>query len=374
MAISPDKIGGMETFAVEIARQLHQRGDWTLTLCFEKPPATLVRDFLLTPGNVSLDVLPNQTGMGFTEMYRFWRLLRKYRPSAVVYSLGGVVRWWPLIARLVGIRRILYKDGTSRTSASEGYRARSHVRMLLLPLSKSVCVTQFIKACSDREGIVPPDKSVVLYNGVDFTRKHGTAEKFKQLYGIPDNRLIVLKVSWLVPVKGIDMALRAAQRVLSVRNDIQFVFCGDGAGREQYQRMALEMGISDHVTWTGQIEDLVASGAFSAADVQIQCSQWQEAFCLAVAEGMHAGLPIIASNIGGLPELVEDGVNGFLFAPHDHASLAELLLKLCSDRKLRIRMGQEGRERASNNYNLVGNVNTWINLLLEDAIQPSPSA
>jgi len=353
----------MEAFAAEIGRQLRARGDWRLIVCFEKQPPAPVRDFILRPGNVTLDVLPDQAGMGLNSIRRFWRMLWKHRPSVVLYSLGGAVRWWPMIARLAGVRRIVYYDQTSRLS-TQGYRARAHVRLLLAPLSKSVCATKFVKACSDREGIVPPEKSLVLYSAVDCTRRHGAALGFKQRYGIPDDRLVVLQVSWLVPVKGIDVALRAAEKTISSRKDIHFVFCGDGAGREQYQQMALDMGISDHVTWAGQLEDLPASGAFSAANIQIQCSQWHEAFCLAVAEGMHAGLPIIASRIGGLPELVSDGVNGFLFDPHDHAALAKLILRLCSDSDLRIRMGQEGRERAFRDYNLVDNVNTWIDLLL----------
>jgi glycosyltransferase involved in cell wall biosynthesis len=363
LAIAPDKIGGMEAFATEMARQLRYRGDWRLILCFERQPSILVRDFLMAPGNVVLDVLPNQTAMGPSGINRFWRMLRKYRPALVLYTLGGVVRWWPLMARLAGVSRIVYHDGTSRTSISE-YRARAHVRLLMLPLSASVCATKFVKACSDRERIVPSEKSRVIYNSVDLTRSHGDGEGFRQRYGIPKSRLIVLHVSWLIAVKGIDIALRAAQKALGVRNDLHFVFCGDGESREQYEQTASKMGISDHITWTGQIDDLPASGAFSAADIQIQCSRWHEAFCLAVAEGMSAGLPIIASRIGGLPELVVDGVNGFLFDPQDDVSLAKLILRLASDNDLRGRMGQEGRKRAIANYNLAKNINTWIDILL----------
>jgi glycosyltransferase involved in cell wall biosynthesis len=176
---------------------------------------------------------------------------------------------------------------------------------------------------------------------------------------------VVLQISWLVPEKGIDLALRAAKRVLEVRNDLQFVFCGDGANREEYETLAEELGIAAHVTWTGQVEDLAGSGAFRAADIQIQCSQWQEAFCLAVAEGMSASLPIVASRIGGLPELVEDGVNGFLFDPKSDQQLANALLTLASDDELRSRMGAKGRKRAVEDLDLVQNVKLWLGVLLK---------
>jgi glycosyltransferase involved in cell wall biosynthesis len=77
------------------------------------------------------------------------------------------------------------------------------------------------------------------------------------------------------------------------------------------------------------------AGAFCAASIQIQCSQWHEVFCLAVSEGMSAGLPIVASRIGGLPELVKDGTTGFLFEPKSDAELADAIVALPSDHELR---------------------------------------
>lgn len=232
------------------------------------------------------------------------------------------------------------------------------------PLSQCICATEFIKTCSDREGIVPRRKNRIIYSAVDVKREHGDGSGFRRRYGIPDDRFVVLKVSWLVPEKGIEVALLACKEALMLREDLHFVFCGDGKHKETYQRTTAELGIADHVTWTGQIEDLAASGAFRAADLQIQCSQWQEAFCLAVAEGMSASLPIVASRIGGLPELVTDGLNGFLFEPRDHVSLAKYIVKLADDKALRVSMGHEGRKRVIDRHNLTSNVAEWIDLIL----------
>jgi glycosyltransferase involved in cell wall biosynthesis len=364
VAIVPNKIGGIETFSVELARQLDKKG-WDLTVCFLGPPPPLVEEFLLAPGNVSLTVMQEQLGMGLSNAREFLRLLRRHRPKVLLYSLGGVVRWWPLLGSLTGVRRSVYYDQTSRTAKSLSYRSSMHARLAMSALSSSICATKFVKACSDREGIIPPEKSWVIYSAVDNSRSLGEGGAFRRQYRIPQDRLVVLQISWLVPEKGIDLALRAAKRVLEVRNDLQFVFCGDGANREEYETLAEELGIAAHVTWTGQVEDLAGSGAFRAADIQIQCSQWQEAFCLAVAEGMSASLPIVASRIGGLPELVEDGVNGFLFDPKSDQQLANALLTLASDDELRSRMGAKGRKRAVEDLDLVQNVKLWLGVLLK---------
>lgn len=174
-----------------------------------------------------------------------------------------------------------------------------------------------------------------------------------------------MQISWLVPEKGIDVALRAAELVLKDEPTIHFVFCGEGANRKEYQGLADALGIGGNVTWAGMVEDLVGSGAFRAADIQIQCSRWYEAFCLAVAEGMSAGLPIIASRIGGLPELVEDGVNGYLFDPGSELELAAAVTALAHDAELRAEMGARGRMRALENHDLVENVKRWVDLLTE---------
>ena len=362
-AETPNKIGGIEKFSAELARQLKKEG-WNLTLCFEGDPSPLVEEFLLAPGNVSLAVMRNQLGMGLSNVREFLRMMRRHRPRVLLYTLGGVVRWWPLLGPLVGVRRSVYWDGTSRTAKTLGYRASKKVELVMSALSASVCCSSFVKASSDREGIIPPEKSSVICNSVDNHCDLGDGRAFRQRYGIPEDRIVVLKISWLVPEKGIDRSLRAAKRALEARRDLHFVFCGDGAHRQEYERLATELGIAGNVTWTGQIADLAASGAFRAAQIQMQCSQWHEAFCLSVAEGMSAALPIVASRMGGLPELVEDGVNGFLFDANSDTELADAILKLAADDELRLRMGAKGRERALKDYDLARNVARWVEVLL----------
>ncbi len=359
-----NRIGSVEAFVVELARQLNKEG-WNLTVCFEDSPSPLVKSFLLAPGNVSVDAMPGQEGMGLSNVKEFLRLRRKYRPKVLMYHLGGVVRWWPLLGKLVGVRRSVYWDASSRTARNYDYRASKRVRAIMGALSEAVCGSQFIKTCSDREGIIPRKKSRVIFCSVDNERSLGDGDAFRQHYGIPRDRIVVMKISWLVPEKGIDLALRAAKRALNVRDDLHFVFCGDGENRKEYEVLAGQLEIADHVTWTGQIEDLPAMGAFRAADIQIQCSQWHEAFCLAVGEGMSASLPVVASRIGGLPELVEDGVNGFLFDPASDEELATAILTLAADSELRARMGARGRKRAIEDYDVVRNTKRWVDVLLD---------
>jgi len=361
-SVWPNKIGGVERFSQELARQLNVKG-WDLTLWFEDEPPARVREFLLAPGNVKVDVFPAQWQLGAASVKRFLRMFSKERPTVVCYSLAGVVKLWPLLGRLMGAKGSVYWDGDSRTRGSENYRASGKVRWLMKPLSRSVCATHFVKRCSEREGIVPASKSMVIFNGTDTTRPQGRGEDFRQHFGIPRDRTLVMQVSWLVPYKGIDVALRAAAIAIGQQPSLHFVFCGEGSHQAEYDRLAKELGIESQVTWTGQVQDLIGGGAFQAADILIQCSQWQEAFGFSVAEGMAAGLPIIASRIGGLPELVRVGENGFLFEPTSFSELAQHILHLQADPDLRKRMGEHSRKIVAKHFDLSVCVTRWVDLL-----------
>jgi len=361
-SVWPNKIGGVERFSQELARQLNVKG-WDLTLWFEDEPPARVREFLLAPGNVKVDVFPAQWQLGAASVKRFLRMFSKERPTVVCYSLAGVVKLWPLLGRLMGAKGSVYWDGDSRTRSSENYRASGKVRWLMKPLSRSVCATHFVKRCSEREGIVPASKSMVIFNGTDTTRPQGRGEDFRQHFGIPLDRTLVMQVSWLVPYKGIDVALRAAAIAIGQQPSLHFVFCGEGSHQAEYDRLAKELGIESQVTWTGQVQDLIGGGAFQAADILIQCSQWQEAFGFSVAEGMAAGLPIIASRIGGLPELVRVGENGFLFEPTSFSELAQHILHLQADSDLRKRMGEHSRKIVAEHFDLSVCVTRWVDLL-----------
>jgi len=361
-SVWPNKIGGVERFSQELARQLNVKG-WDLTLWFEDEPPARVREFLLAPGNVKVDVFPAQWQLGAASVKRFLRMFSKERPTVVCYSLAGVVKLWPLLGRLMGAKGSVYWDGDSRTRGSENYRASGKVRWLMKPLSRSVCATHFVKRCSEREGIVPASKSMVIFNGTDTTRPQGRGEDFRQHFGIPRDRTLVMQVSWLVPYKGIDVALRAAAIAIGQQPSLHFVFCGEGSHQAEYDRLAKELGIESQVTWTGQVQDLIGGGAFQAADILIQCSQWQEAFGFSVAEGMAAGLPIIASRIGGLPELVRVGENGFLFEPTSFSELAQHILHLQADSDLRKRMGEHSRKIVAKHFDLSVCVTRWVDLL-----------
>src|SRR5262249_22533031 len=156
--------------------------------------------------------------------------------------------------------------------------------------------------------------------------------------------------------KGILDLLAAMRLVLDKRNDVQLVLVGDGAHRDAFAARAQELGLGEHVTWTGLLEDPISEGVYAAADVVCQMSHWEEVFGYVIAEAMMCGKPVVATRVGGIPELVQNGTTGFLVPRGDSAAMADRIIHLLDDATARARLGSAGRELAAAKFNLARNV------------------
>src|SRR6185436_17187101 len=193
-------------------------------------------------------------------------------------------------------------------------------RLINLLISKVVCVSQYGLRCLTTLDLLPQARHELIYNAVDLSRvseKPNAAANFKQRYDIPDDRVLIVQVSWMIPEKGIPQLLEAARILLSTNQRAHFVLVGEGAYREQFMKDAAAMRIAEHVTWTGLITDPFGEGLYESADIVCQLSEWEELFGWMIAEAMAYGRPIVATNVGGIPELVNDKVSGFLVARRD---------------------------------------------------------
>ena len=133
------------------------------------------------------------------------------------------------------------------------------------------------------------------------------------------------------------------------------------------EKIESRRGVSRHVTFGGYLEDPVGDGVFGAADMVTAVSRWEEAFGLVIAEGMAAARPVLATRVGGIPEIVSDGVTGFLVARGDTAAMADRILLLASDPALRARLGQAGLSVCRERFDLGRNVEQLIELYGIDA-------
>ncbi len=154
--------------------------------------------------------------------------------------------------------------------------------------------------------------------------------------------------------------LNAAKAVLQEEAGVHFILAGEGPQRQEYERMAAQLGISGRVTFTGRVRDPLGEGFWAACDIACQVSRWQEAFGLTIAEAMAAGRPLIGTRTGAIPELIEDGRSGFLVEPGDTAGMAEKIVVLARDPRQRQEMGCTGKRICEEKFSLQKNVAALI--------------
>jgi glycosyltransferase involved in cell wall biosynthesis len=195
-----------------------------------------------------------------------------------------------------------------------------------------IAVSEFI-----REGLrswgVESDSISVVHNGVRDIEAYPSRKSGVQR----DSRgPTIVTVARLVSQKGHSVLLRA----LVALPGVSVLFAGDGPLRADLERLARELGVADRTRFLGDVADVPA--LLARADV-FALTSFNEGSPLAILEAMAAGLPIVASRVGGTPEIVVDGETGLLVPPHDPASTANAIRRLVDDADLRERLGRRGQ-------------------------------
>ncbi|RLI37612.1 glycosyltransferase family 1 protein, partial [Candidatus Bathyarchaeota archaeon] len=179
---------------------------------------------------------------------------------------------------------------------------------------------------------LPPDKIDVIPNAIDPTKyqKNFNRELVRGRYGISPNERLVLFIGRLVPQKGVEYLIRAVPLILKEHPEARFVIVGEGWSRDNLERLALSMGYKDRIQFRGFIPDHELINLTLSADVLVVPSTY-EPFGIVALEGMAAGVPVVASNIGGLAEIIEHDHTGVLVYPKDPNSIAWGVNRVLSD-------------------------------------------
>jgi len=367
--VEPNRIGGTETFARELSLQLAERG-WKSVLCFDTQPPDDVADFLQSR-NVTLEVFSAPTTFNWAAINRLVEIVRRHRPTILHLHYVGFISIYPWLAKMFGVQRIFFTDHSSRPTDYQAQRApfwkRQITRLINAPISKVICVSNFGCRSMLALDLLPSDRFRLIYNAVDISRVSPNPSRGLELrrhYGIPDERKVVIQISWIIPEKGIADLLEVAKLVIQQHRNVHFVIVGEGPFRQEFTTRAEVMGLNQNVTWTGLVKDPFGVGIFDAADVVCQLSRWQELFGWMIAEAMAFGKPVVATRVGGISELVEEDQTGFLVPMGDFRAAAERVQMLIENPELRQSLGNVAREKVRTKFNLKKNVEELIRLYL----------
>lgn len=226
-------------------------------------------------------------------------------------------------------------------------------RFLALFTTKTIVVSDEIRReIAGRLKIVPPDKCVVIRLGLDLGKFLDSARfkgAFKKKLGLAEDTLLVGIVGRLVPIKNHYMFLDVVATVKkdTAGRDVKFVIIGDGEARGGLESRAKAMGIADSVIFTGWIKNL--EEVYPDLDV-VAITSINEGTPVSLIEAMASGKPVIATDVGGMRDVVIDGSNGLLVESGDVKGFSARLIELLRDAKKRAEMGCEGRRLTREKY------------------------
>lgn len=336
-------LGGAESYVRQMAPRLQQLGHSIRVITFMS--GGILIDELRSAGVQTIELgLHNR--MDWKALIRLRQIWKTGRPDLVhthLYHAGIVGR---IAAHMMGIRLVVVHQ-----HGAEGTRSywRTLADRILSPL-----VSQYVTTCQavasilrQREGI-SPTKISVIYNGIDCPDPTTTITK-----NIPDDQLskplTIISVGRLVPEKGHITLIEALANMKMNPKQIRLILLGDGELRTELVERSIQLGIDGLVNILGTRRDIQQQ--LSNADIFILPSDW-EGISMALLEGMAAGLPVVATAVGGTPEVVVENATGILIPPRDPMALAQALSKLINDPGLRMRMGTAGRIRAYHKFNI----------------------
>lgn len=334
LAINDLEFGGGQLTVVNEANALKRVGHNVYVLTFRDKKSDFEKFLQINPEN---RVFLNANS--FFDARCFWKLIRfirKVRPDFVLSNLffsNTLIR----IAKIFYPRmKVIVREGNMPEEKSFLVKT---IDFLLYFLTFKIIVNA--KAIADSFNFLPKNKFAVIYNGVD-------AEFFVCPQRTQKEKFVILNVASLQLKKGHLYLLDAIGEIAKKRKDFKLFVAGDGYLKKKLQKIAFDRGLGEFVEFLGCVGRIELRDLFCKSDIFVLTSLW-EGLPNTMFEAMASGLPIVATAVGGIPEIIKDNENGILIRDaRDPKAIAETILKVLENTELRKKLGTSALESLRN--------------------------
>lgn len=357
--------GGLENGLVNIINRIPEKQYRHAIICltesgsFEdriKNPATRIFSLHATPGH------------SFRLYWKLWKIMRQLKPSIVhTRNLSALEAQIPAFFLMKGVKTVHGVHGRDVFDLEGKSRKYNLLRKVIRPLvGRYITVSLDLKNWLVKTIGVNQKAVIQIYNGVDQSFfKPGTVSlpDIEKTVFLPKKPVVIGTVGRLAAVKDQATLIRAFNIALETlplgKQHMRLLITGDGPLRVQLEALINELGIGEFVCMTGDRNDI--ADILRLLDVFVLPSLG-EGISNTILEAMATALPIIATNIGGNPELIEDGVNGYLVPCNDPEKLAEAIVKLTESSNTRSLMGKASLIKISEQFNWDSTVEKYVNV------------
>ena len=298
-------------------------------------------------------------------LFRLARIMRQYRPHIVHTRNWGAIEA-VLAAKLAGVPAVIHSEHGYEIDMFTGLPMRRRLfRRTVYAMTDAIfAVTRELCDFHARQAWIRPERMGVMYNGVDtqrFAPCKETRFAMRKELGLPAESFVIGAVGRLVPIKDHRTLLNAAALLSGSGIDVRVLLVGSGPERETLQSSAAD-SLEGRVCFAGDSSRVPEM--LNAMDVFVLPSL-REGMSNTLLEAMATGLPVLATNVGGNPEIIEDNVNGSLFTPGDTQWLAERLNVLARHPALIHQLGTAARNHAIESFSLRRMLDTYRSFYLD---------
>lgn len=323
----------------------------------------------------SFDIVLSQSFNG----YYFAKNRKKYQIPLVSFLHGA----GPYMT-IVKIKLALSRQSISVVEALKTFiNFLAHYSILHLPTLLGsdliICASDYVNESVRRWYPVRKNRIYTILNGIDtfgFSPNDLERNRLRKRLGIKEKEFLLMTSGTISKEKGHHLAVETLNRLLKKNVNIKLMIVGDGEYLVSLSRLIDKFGLKDRVILTGFVPNESISNYYNAADIYLIPTLRVEGLPFALIEAMSIGLPIIASKMGGIPNIMEDGKEGFLINPGDINDMVSKILILLKDRSLREKLGARGRNKVLNELNSENMVNRILNVIESNLFtakkKPSP--
>lgn len=330
------KIGGLERVIASIVLGLDKTRYLSLVWCLSRGGEIAEE---LTNKGVEVKILGMNSYHNPLQIIALSRLIKKSKID-IIHTHGYFGSTFGRLAALLARTPIIIAHVHT---TYYGFKKQNIVieRILSRFTDRIVCVSKAVKEFVVKTENIPEEKTCLIYNGVERSYPVDFDIDRKNL-GIEDKELVGITVASLTPHKGHRVLIDAIRIICKKHKHIKFLIVGDGPLRNNLEAYVKDVQLSSKIIFMGQRKDVAS--LLRLATFFVLPSTEREGLGIALVEAMSEGLPLIGTRVGGIPEVIEDNVNGLLVTPGDSLELAAAVGKLITDKAMQGRMGEMGKE------------------------------
>lgn len=355
------EVGGAEQVVINLAKRLDRNRFKPIVCCLDKKGGLAYK---LEDEGVEVITLDKKGAFDIGIISKIVKVMKKYKIDIIHTHLWGANFWGRLAARIANVKVIIATEHNVDTWKNWFYFMCD--KWLSRKTGKIIAVSNSVKEFYVSKGI-SQQRIEVVYNGIEIEKSQShalsgtskvTRPQMKQEFGIENGEIVLAIIGRLVPQKGHQYFIQALKDI-SAKHKVKGLIIGSGPEEEKLKKYSRDLGLDGGLVFTGLRKNIPE--LLGIIDVLVMPSL-REGLPITLLEAMSSGVPVVATKVGGVPEVVIDGQTGILVEPNNHNELKQAIIGVIENPDLKNTIGINARKHVEDKFSIKNMINKTQNL------------